>query len=289
MEPSKSKPMSFPAQEQEQQPGKEHLMIPQPEYIRKGYASSGKLRGKKVLISGGDSGIGRAIAVHFALEGADVAIIYFSEERDAEETKLLVEESGQKCLLIKGDVSDVHFCNEAVEQTVKELFGLHILVNNAAVQFPQEKLEDIRPEQLDTTFKINLYPFFYLTAAALKHLKEGDSIINTSSVTAYRGSKHLMDYAASKGGIISLTRSLSQNLASRKIRVNAVAPGPIWTPLIPASFEADEVKKFGQKTPMGRAGQPSEVAPAYVFLASEDAAYITGQVIHINGGEIVGS
>jgi NAD(P)-dependent dehydrogenase (short-subunit alcohol dehydrogenase family) len=289
MKLSKSKPTSFPAQEQEQQPGKEHLMIPQPEYVRKGYTSSGKLRGKKALISGGDSGIGRAIAVHFALEGADVAIIYFSEERDAEETRLLVEESGQKCLLIKGNVSDVHFCRESVEKTVKEFFGLHILVNNAAVQFPQEKLEDIRPEQLDTTFKINLYPFFYLTTAALKHLKEGDSIINTSSVTAYRGSKHLMDYAASKGGIISFTRSLSQNLASRKIRVNAVAPGPIWTPLIPASFEADKVQTFGEKTPMGRAGQPSEVAPAYVFLASEDAAYITGQVIHVNGGEIVGS
>lgn len=284
-----SKPESFPAQEQDTQPGKEHLMMPQPEYIRKGYASCGKLRGKKALISGGDSGIGRAIAVHFAREGADVAIIYFSEDQDAEETCLLVEESGQKCLLIKGDISDYGFCKKAVKQTVDEFFGLNILINNAAVQFPKDKLEDIEPEQLDLTFKVNIYPFFYLTAAALRYMKEGDCIINTSSVTAYRGSKHLLDYAASKGAIISLTRSLSQNLALQKIRVNAVAPGPIWTPLIPASFDAAYVEQFGQKTPMGRAGQPSEVAPAYVFLASEDASYITGQVIHVNGGEMVGS
>lgn len=264
-------------------------MQPQPEYIRKAYASSGKLRGKKALITGGDSGIGRAVAVHFAREGADVAIIYLSEDRDAEETQQLIEESGQRCLLIKGDVSSEQFCKDAVRKTTSELFGLNILVNNAAKQFPKDKLEEIDQAQLDETFRTNVYPFFFLTAAALQHLREGDCIINTSSVTAFRGSKHLMDYAATKGAIISFTRSLSQNLAPQLIRVNAVAPGPIWTPLIPASFEEEEVKNFGQKTPLGRAGQPSEVAPAFVFLASEDASYITGQVIHVNGGEIVGA
>lgn len=289
METQTEKPAAFPAQHQAEQPGKEHLMQPQPEYIRKAYASSGKLRGKKALITGGDSGIGRAVAVHFAREGADVAIIYLSEDRDAEETQQLIEESGQRCLLIKGDVSSEQFCKDAVRKTTSELFGLNILVNNAAKQFPKDKLEEIDQAQLDETFRTNVYPFFFLTAAALQHLREGDCIINTSSVTAFRGSKHLMDYAATKGAIISFTRSLSQNLAPQLIRVNAVAPGPIWTPLIPASFEEEEVKNFGQKTPLGRAGQPSEVAPAFVFLASEDASYITGQVIHVNGGEIVGA
>ncbi|MFM6976104.1 MAG: SDR family oxidoreductase [Sphingobacteriaceae bacterium] len=289
MKKTKEKPKKFPAQEQEKQPGKEHLMVPQPEFIRDNYQSSGKLRGKKALISGGDSGIGRAVAVHFAQEGADVAIIYLAEDKDAEETQKLVEASGQRCLLIKGDVSDVTFCKDAVKKTVDELFGLNILVNNAAKQFPQESIREISEAQLEETFRTNIYPYFFLSSEALKYLKEGDCVINTSSVTAYRGSAHLIDYSATKGAIITLTRSLSQNLAPKKIRVNAVAPGPIWTPLIPASFSAQEVAEFGQKTPMGRAGQPSEVAPAYVFLASEDASYITGQVIHVNGGEMVNS
>ncbi len=283
------KPKAFPPQEQAKQPGLEHIMAPQPEFIRPGYLSARKLKGKKALISGGDSGIGRAIAVHFAHEGADVAIIYLKEDKDAEETRKLVEETGQRCLLIKGDVSDASFCKEAVKKTEDELFGLNILVNNAAKQFVKETIQEIDEVQLDETFKTNIYPYFYLAIAALDYLKPGDSIINTSSVTAYRGSTHLIDYSATKGAIITFTRSLSQNLAKQNIRVNAVAPGPIWTPLIPASFPADEVTEFGQKTPMGRAGQPSEVAPAYVFLASEDASYITGQVIHVNGGEMVDS
>lgn len=284
---SNTKPSSFPPQEQVQQPGLEHLMYPQPEYIRHGYESCGKLRGKKALISGGDSGIGRAIAVHFAREGADVTIVYLSENKDAEETRDLVEASGQRCLLLKGDVSDAEFCREAVKKAVDAHFGLNILINNAAKQFVKEDVKEISVQQLEETFQTNIYSYFYLSIAALPFLKEGDSIINTSSVTAYRGSKHLIDYAATKGAIISFTRSLSQNLAPKKIRVNAVAPGPIWTPLIPASFDAEHVKNFGKKTPLGRAGQPSEVAPAFVFLASEDASYISGQVIHVNGGEMV--
>lgn len=284
-----NKPNQFPPQKQKEQPGKEYLMNPKPEYIRSGYSSCGKLRGKKALISGGDSGIGRAVAVHFAQEGADVAIIYLSEDVDAEETKKLVESTGQRCLLIKGDVADASFCTEAVHKTAAEFFGLNILVNNAAKQFVKDSIQEIKEEQLEETFRTNIYPYFFLSSAALNYLKEGDCIINTSSVTAYRGSKHLIDYAATKGAIITLTRSLSQNLAAQGIRVNAVAPGPIWTPLIPASFDEEQVKNFGANTPMGRAGQPSEVAPAYVFLASEDASYITGQVIHVNGGEMVDS
>lgn len=282
------KPQSFAPQQQEHQPGKEKEMVPQPEYISPNYQAGGKLKGKKALITGGDSGIGRAVAVHFAREGADVSIIYLEEQADAEETRRLVEREEQRCLLIKGDVSDPAFCKRAIEETVSEFGGLNVLVNNAAQQYPQEELEQISNEQLDKTFKTNIYPYFYLSQEALAHLKEGDSIINTTSVTAYRGSEHLLDYSSTKGAIVSFTRSLGKNLATKRIRVNGVAPGPIWTPLIVSSFDDEHIKTFGKDTPMGRAGQPSEVAPAYVYLACTDSSYVTGQIIHINGGEVVG-
>ncbi|MBY8962513.1 SDR family oxidoreductase [Flavobacterium sp. D11R37] len=279
------KPDSFP-QQQQSQPGDEHKMTPEPEVIRDNYTGSEKLQGKKALITGGDSGIGRSVAVHFAREGADVAIVYFDEDKDAQDTKGMVEKEGRTCLLIKGDVKDENFCKDAVERTVNELGGLNILVNNAAVQFPKSEFKDITGEQVRKTFETNILPFFYFTREALKHFKKGDCIVNTTSVTAYRGSEHLIDYSSTKGAIVSFTRSTSAMLAEKGIRVNGVAPGPIWTPLIPATF--DDVTEFGQQVPMKRAGQPSEVGPAYVFLASEDASYITGQIIHVNGGEVVG-
>lgn len=280
-----TKPNEFPEQDQEQ-PGKEKKMHPEPEIIRKDYKGSEKLKGKTALITGGDSGIGRSAALHFAKEGANIAIIYLAEDEDAKETRRLVEETGQQCFLIEGDVKHQKFCKKAVQETVKKFGGLNILVNNAGMQFPKDEPEEVTSEQLHTTFETNIYPFFYTVQEALKHLKEGDTIINTTSVTAYRGSTHLLDYSSTKGAIVSYTRSLSKMLVDRKIRVNGVAPGPIWTPLIPASFE--DVSSFGQKVPMGRAGQPSEVGPAYVFLASADSSYMTGQVLHINGGEVVG-
>ncbi len=281
-----SKPKEFPEQDQEQ-PGKEHKMKPEPEVIRKSYKGSDKLKGKTALITGGDSGIGRSVAVHFAKEGANVAIIYLSEDDDAKKTKKLVEEAGGKCLVIEGDLKEEAFCRKMVQETVEKLGGLNILVNNAGMQFPKEDPQEVTSEQVHKTFQTNIYPYFYTVHEALKHLKQGDCIINTTSVTAYRGSKHLLDYSSTKGAITSFTRSLSKMLAEKNIRVNAVAPGPIWTPLIPSTFE--DVSEFGQKVPMGRAGQPSEVGPAYVFLACEDSSYITGQVIHVNGGEIIGS
>lgn len=282
-----SKPDSFPKQEQSQ-PGDEHKMRPEPEVIRKGYKGSDKLKGKIAMITGGDSGIGRSAAVHFAREGADVAILYYDEDKDAEETKKMIEKEGRKCVIISGDLKDESFCTEAVRKTVKELGGLNILVNNAAVQFPKTDFKDITGEQVRETFETNIFPFFYVTREALKHLKKGDAIINTTSVTAYRGSEHLIDYSSTKGAIVSFTRSASAMLAEKGIRVNGVAPGPIWTPLIPATFDAEHVAEFGQDVPLKRAGQPSEVGPAYVFLASEDASYITGQILHVNGGEVVG-
>ncbi len=280
------KPDKFPEQKQAQ-PGKEKKMKPQPEIIRKGYKGSDKLKNKTALITGGDSGIGRSIAVHFAREGADIAIVYLEEDDDARKTKELVEKEGKKCLLLEGDVRKDSFCRNAVKSCLDAFGQLDILVNNAAMQFPKDSIEQIDAGQLKTTFETNIYPYFYMTREALKHLGSGASVLNTSSVTAYRGSDHLLDYSATKGAIVSFTRSLSQMLAKDKIRVNGVAPGPIWTPLIPATF--DDVTDFGQDTPMGRAGQPSEVAPAYVFLASEDSSYITGQFIHVNGGEMTGS
>lgn len=281
------KPSQFPPQEQSQ-PGDEHKMNPEPEVIRENYRGSDKLKGKKALISGGDSGIGRSAAVHFAREGADVAIIYYDEDKDANDTKAMIEAEGTKCVLIKGDLKNEDFCKKAVQQAVDELGGLNILVNNAAVQFPKTEFKDITGSQVRETFETNIISFFYVTREAMKHLKEGDCIINTTSVTAYRGSEHLIDYSSTKGAIVSFTRSTSAMLAEKGIRVNGVAPGPIWTPLIPATFSADEVAKFGQDVPLKRAGQPSELGPTYVFLASEDASYITGQIIHVNGGEVVG-
>jgi NAD(P)-dependent dehydrogenase (short-subunit alcohol dehydrogenase family) len=278
----------FPPQHQDDQPGHEAEMHPRPVAEDPGYRGSGKLLGRAALITGGDSGIGRAVAAAFAQEGADVAIAYFDEHDDARKTQHLVEKRGRRCVLISGDVAEEAFCEEAVERTVRELGRLDVLVNNAAVQYPQESLEAITAEQLDRTFRVNIYAHFFVTRAALRHLRAGSAIINTTSVTAYRGSHHLLDYAATKGAIVAFTRSLAKNLAPKGIRVNGVAPGPIWTPLIPASFSAEHVETFGGEVPLGRAGQPEEVAPSYVFLASDDASYMTGQVLHPNGGEVVG-
>ena len=283
-----SKPDSVPAQHQSQQPGIEKEMTPKPEFIRPNYRGSGKLENKAALITGGDSGIGRSVAVHFARECADVAIVYKPEEQtDAEQTRQLVEAEGRQCLLLPGDLRDAAFCQSIVEQTVSGLGKLNVLVNNAAEQHPEGDFEDITDEHLLSTYQTNIFSFFRVTRAAMKHLQPGDSIINTTSVTAYRGSEELVDYSSTKGAITSFTRSLSKQLAEKGIRVNAVAPGPIWTPLIPATFDEEKVASFGQQVPMKRPGQPSEVGPAYVFLASEDGSYFTGQVLHPNGGEIV--
>jgi len=226
-------------------------------------------------------------SVHFAEEGADIAIVYLDEDNDAETTKNLVEAAGRNCLLIKGDVKDAAFCKNAVESTVKKYGKLNILVNNAGMQFPQKDVKAIDPEQLDTTFRTNIFAYFYFAEAAVVHMHEGDSIINTTSVTAYRSSPSLIDYSSTKGAITTFTRSLATNLVEKKIRVNAVAPGPVWTPLIVSTFDEEKIKSFGSETAMKRAGQPSELGPAYVFLASDDASFITGQVIHVNGGEVV--
>lgn len=276
-----------PPQHQERRPGLESQMTPRPEFEDRQYKGSDKLKGKVALITGGDSGIGRAVAVYYAKEGADVAVVYLNEHDDAKETKRQVEQEGQRCLLIAGDIGDEAFCQQAVEQTVQELGHLDILVNNAAEQHPQDSIEKISAEQLERTFRTNIFAMFFLTKAAMKHLKEGSAIINTTSVTAYRGSPGLLDYSATKGAIVAFTRSLSGSLAEKKIRVNGVAPGPIWTPLIPSTFPPDKVATFGSDVPLKRAGQPEEVAPAYVFLASDDSSYITGQIIHPNGGEVV--
>ncbi len=282
-----SKPTSQPAQTQAQQPGHESQMTPQPEVIRDNYRGSGKLEGKVALITGGDSGIGRAVAVHFAREGADVAIVYLNEDDDARQTQRMVEAEGRKCVVIRADIRDEKACRDAVQQTKNRLGKINVLVNNAAEQHPQEDITGITTEQLETTFRTNIFAMFHFVKAIQDDLQPGDSIINTTSITAYRGSKELLDYASTKGAIAAFTRSLAQNLAEKGIRVNGVAPGPIWTPLIPSTFDEEKVKNFGKDTPMKRAGQPSEVAPCYVFLASEDASYITGQVLHPNGGTVV--
>jgi NAD(P)-dependent dehydrogenase (short-subunit alcohol dehydrogenase family) len=247
-----------------------------------------KLDGKVALITGGDSGIGRATALLFAREGADIALSYLTEHEDAEEVKRVVEEEfAQTCLLLPGDIRKEKQCARLVDQTVKKLGRLNILVNNAATQTEQKSLEDITTEQLYETFETNIFPMFWITKAALPHLKKGSSIINTTSVTAYRGSSELIDYATTKGAIVTFTRSLASNLAQKGIRVNGVAPGPVWTPLIVGSFKAKKVAEFGSDVPLGRAGEPAEIAPCYLFLASEEASYITGQILHPNGGEIV--
>ncbi len=273
--------------QQQQPPGKESEMNPKPKADDAQYRGSGKLQDKVALITGGDSGIGRAVAIAYAKEGANVAIVYLKEHDDAKETKNLVEKQGRRALAIAGDITEEAFCQQAVQQTVDEFGKLDILINNAAEQHPQKSIEDISKEQLERTFSTNIFSMFYLTKAALKHLREGSAIINTTSVTAYKGSPHLLDYSSTKGAIVAFTRSLSQNLVSKGIRVNAVAPGPIWTPLIPSTFPEEKVETFGKQVPMQRAGQPEEVAPSYVFLASDDASYMSGQVLHPNGGEVV--
>lgn len=283
-------PTSFPKQEQNEQPGLEYEMNPNPIYDDPKYNKKGDLLNNKVaIITGGDSGIGKAVAIAYAYQGADVVIVYYNENKDAEETKKIIDGLGRKCTLIKGDVGDSKFCDDAIQKTIDEYGKLDILVNNAAVQFECTDFKQLTNENLDKTFKTNIYGPFYMTRAALNHLKTGGCIINTASVTAYKGNETLIDYSATKGAMVAFTRSLSTALAKGKtgIRINAVAPGPIWTPLIPASFDAKKVAQFGSDTPMGRAGQPVECAGAYVFLASECASYITGQVIHVNGGEIV--
>ena len=276
-----------PPQEQDQQPGVESQMTPQPKSDDPQYRGSGKLQGKVALITGGDSGIGRAVAIAYAKEGADVAIMYLNEHDDAKQTKQLVEQLGRRLIAIAGDIGDETFCQQAVQQTVDEFGKLDILVNNAAEQHPQESIEDISAQQLERTFRTNIFAMFFLTKAALKHLQEGSAIINTTSVTAYKGNPQLLDYSSTKGAIVAFTRSLSQSLVEKGIRVNGVAPGPIWTPLIPSTFPADKVESFGKEAPMGRAGQPEEIAPSYVFLASDDSSYMSGQILHPNGGAVV--
>lgn len=283
-----TKPISLPPQQQDQQPGIEAEMTPQPEYIRPNYRGSGKLQDKVALITGGDSGIGRAVAIHFAREGADVAFCYKpEEEEDAYTTRQLVEAEGRRCLTLPGDLREVSFCESIVSQTVQELGQLNIVVSNAAEQFTSTDVAELPNEQFEDTFRVNFFPLVWVVKAALPHLSEGDSIIATSSINAYRGNQQLVDYTATKGAITAYIRSIAQQLAEKKIRANTVAPGPIWTPLIPASFPPEKVASFGKDTTMKRPGQPSEVAPAFVFLASEDASYITGQAIHPNGGEVL--
>lgn len=276
-----------PPQHQEHQPGSQAEMTPKPQAEGSKYRASGKLQGKVALITGGDSGIGRSVAIIYAKEGADVAIVYLSEQQDAEETKRLVEAEGKRCLTLQGDIGNESFCQQAVQQTVQKLGHLDILINNAAEQHPQESITDITAEQLEKTFRTNIFSMFFLTKAALPHLKKGSTIINTTSVTAYKGNPQLLDYSSTKGAIVAFTRSLSQSLIEQEIRVNGVAPGPIWTPLIPSTFPEDKVKSFGAQVPMQRAGQPDEVAPCYVFLASDDSSYMSGQILHPNGGEVV--
>ncbi|HEX6105360.1 MAG TPA: SDR family oxidoreductase [Gemmatimonadales bacterium] len=272
-----------------EKPGLESELEPRPLYQAPEYRGSGKLEGMVALITGGDSGIGRAVAVLYAREGADVAIVYLSEDEDAEETRRAVEAEGRRAILIPGDVTDSEFCREAVERTIEELGGLDILVNNAAFQEHMPSLEEITDEQLDRTFRTNIFGYFYMARAALPHLGEGSSIINSGSVTGIEGSKELLDYSATKGAIHAFTKSLAQNLTERGIRVNCVAPGPVWTPLNPADQEAKKVAKFGQDVPMKRPAQPEEVAPAYVFLAAPScASYISGEVLPVLGGQTTG-
>lgn len=276
----------YPPQHQNQQPGIESLMDPRPVFDNPNYIGSGKLTNKVAVITGGDSGQGRAIAVAFAKEGADVVIVYLNEHTDAAETKQFVEQKGRKCIAIAGDIGNEAFCQQVVEQTIAKFGKLDILVNNAAEQYVQNSLENISSEQMERTFRTNFFSIFYLSKAALPHMKPGSAIINAASLAAYEGNEQLIDYSATKGAIVAFTRSLSKSLHGQGIRVNGVVPGTIWTPLIPASFPADQVANWGAKNPMKRAGQPYEVAPAYVYLASDDSSYVSGQFIHVNGGVI---
>ena len=274
-----------PAQTIKKKQGKEKQMLPQPVFEKERDAL--RLRNKIAIITGGDSGIGKAVAIAFAKEGADIVIAYHEDNEDARSTAARIELIGQQCLLIPGDIRKPAHCNKIIQQTVNRFGKLDILVNNAGIQFPQKELSAITPDQLKKTFETNIFAMFYLVQAAEPYLQEGASIINTTSVTAYRGSSHLLDYSATKGAIVSFTRSLSAYFAKYKIRVNGVAPGPVWTPLIPATFPPSHVSSFGSDTPLGRAGEPVEIAGCYVFLASDEASYVTGQILHPNGGEIV--
>ncbi|MBU5441146.1 SDR family oxidoreductase [Paenibacillus sp. MSJ-34] len=283
------RPIAFPPQHQDRQPGLEYVMRPRPIFENPSYIGSRKLQNKVAIITGGDSGIGRAAAIAFAKEGADVAFAYLYERRDADETKARIEQLGRRCLALQADLRSKKACANVVEQTIGTFDKLDILVNNVGVQYPQQRLTDITEEQLEQTFRTNIYSFFFMTQAALTYLKSGASIINTASITAYQGEKTLIDYSATKGAIVSFTRSLALSLVDQCIRVNAVAPGPIWTPLIPSSFSAERVATFGTDTPMKRAGQPFELAPAYVYLASDDSRYVTGETMHVNGGDFITS
>ncbi|MES1043243.1 NAD(P)-dependent oxidoreductase [Bacillus obstructivus] len=278
---------TLPKQHQTQQPGVETEMNPIPKSINPGYKGSGKLSGKTAIITGGDSGIGKAVAIYFAKEGADIAICYLNEDQDAQNTKELVEKEGKKCLLIQGDLGDETHCKTAIKQVIEQFGKIDILVNNAAEQHPQQSILNITKEQLLRTFQTNIFSYFFMVQAALPHLKNGSSIINTASITAYGGNKQLIDYSSTKGAVVSFTRSLSLSLIGNGIRVNGVAPGPIWTPLIPSTFSSEQVEHFGADVPMSRPGQPFELAPAYVYLASDDSSYVSGQIIHVNGGTII--
>lgn len=273
-------------EQKQNRPGKESKLYPEPDHNPKSKGSD-KLKGKIALITGGDSGIGKATAILFAREGADLALVYLSENKDANDTKRAVEKEGRKCLLIKSDISNEENCKKAVEKTLKEYSKIDILINNAGMHWENENIEDITTKILKQTFATNFYSCFWMSKYTVPHLKKGSTIVNTTSITAYRGSDHLMDYAATKGSILAFTRSLSQNLVKKGIRVNAVAPGPIWTPLIASTFDEEQVAKFGSDTPMGRAGQPNEVAPCFLFFASDDSSYLTGQTLHPNGGFIL--
>ncbi|RKN84843.1 SDR family oxidoreductase [Paenibacillus ginsengarvi] len=277
-------PVQFPPQHQPSQPGLEYLMEPRPVFDNPDYVGTGKLKDKAALVTGGDSGIGRAVALAFAKEGADISIVYYNEHEDANLTRAYVEAQGRKCLLFPGDVRSETFCKQAVADTVSSLGRLDVLVNNAGVQFPQSSLANISQEQLELTFSVNVFAMFYMTKAALPHLASGSAIINTASINAYTGNELLIDYSGTKGAVVSFTRSMARSLVSQGIRVNGVAPGPIWTPLQPASWPAEYIPTFGSDTPMKRAGQPVELAPTYVYLASADSSYVTGQILHVDGG-----
>ena len=280
--------IEFPPQHQDKQPGMEYLMTPRPIFNNPYYRPAGKLYNKVAIITGGDSGIGRATAVGFVKEGATVVIVYYDEHKDAEETKEFIERMGGRCLLLAGDIKDTNFCDKIVEETIKTFGKIDILVNNAGVQYQQKSLLDITDEQFDLTMKTNIYSMFYLTKRALKHMKPGASIINVTSITTFKGEPELIDYVTSKGAIVGFTRSLATNLADKNIRVNAVSPGVFWTPLQPACWEAEKIPTLGSDAPMGRAGHPYEIAPLFIYLASDDSSYVTGQVMHINGGEYKG-